>query len=141
MSVAELQNTLGQQWAEVYAKEPVKSAEIALRNPAVYLQDVALSSLPGELQAGWTELLDTAEKVVAAAETTKSQWADDVNSIHKLQDRIFTGNLKSEYREPVADIIRDASSLFARSSQLRAGNTSYYAGNVQGMQGWLKRYQ
>lgn len=141
MSVAEQQRELGSQWAEVYAQEPVQSAEITLRNPTVYLQDVALSSLPDGLQASWAELLDTTEKLVNVAETTKSEWGIDISSIGKLQHRMFTGELKPEYRQPIADVIREASKLFADSSQLRAGNTEYYAGNIQGMQGWLRRHQ
>lgn len=140
-SIAEQQRQLGAEWAEAYAREPSQSAEIALRNPTVYLRDVAVSTLPERLQAGWAELLDTSEKLVSAAETTKTEWGTDVSGIEKLQGRMFSGNLKPEYREPIAEVIRGASVLFADSSQFRPGNTNYYAGNVHGMRGWLDRHQ
>lgn len=141
MSVAEQQRQLGTEWAQVYAAEPVQSAEIALRNPVVYLRDVTVTELPEGLQAGWAELLDTSEKLVSAAETVKEEWGSDVSGIERLQVRMFSGNLKPEYREPIAEVITDASRLFADSSQFRQGNTTYYAGNIQGMQGWLKNYK
>lgn len=141
MSVAEQQRELGAQWANVYANEPNKSAEIALRNPLVYLRDVPMTTLPDNLQASWEELLDTTDKLVSAAATSETEWGADVSSIEKLQQKMFTGDLKPEYSLPIAEIIRDASALFADSSQLRGGNTQYYAGNIKGMQSWIERYR
>lgn len=141
MSVAEQQLQLGTEWAQVYAAEPVQSAEIALRNPVVYLRDVSMADLPEGLQAGWAELLDTSEKLVNAAETVKEEWGSDVSGIEKLQVKMFSGNLKPEFREPISQVIADASKLFADSSRFRQGNTTYYAGNVKGMQGWLNNYK
>lgn len=140
-SVAEQQRQLGAEWADVYANAPVQSAEIALRNPAVYVRDEDITSLPEGLQGRWSEILDTSEKLVSAAETTVSEWGTGISGLDKLQTRMFDGQLKTEYSAPIAQIIRDASELFAESSQFRAGNTEYYAGNILGMQSWIKRYQ
>jgi hypothetical protein len=138
--VADQQRVLGAEWADLYAAEPLTSAEIAMRNPANYLHDVDLYSLPEHLQERWSALVDTADVIVEAAEITKSEWGLGINGIDKLQHRMLEGQLDPSYRERVAQVIRDASTLFADSSVIRRGNTEYYAGNILGMATWIKQY-
>lgn len=139
-SIAEQQRQLGDEWADLYAAQetPLKTAEIALRNPVVYLRDVSLSNLPENIREKWGACLETTDKLVELAQTSDSVWSQGTNGIEKLQHLMVSGNLDSKYREPIAQTIRDASTLFADSSVIREGNTPYYDGNVRAMDSWRK---
>ncbi len=145
--VAEQQRTIGNEWADifeaaaVYDGEIITSAEMALRNPTVYVQDVSVTSMSPELQDRWNELFADADEVVKRAETQKDEWAPDTTGIGKLQHRLFVGALKPEYGSDIARVINKASVLFADSSTMKPGNTAYYAGNVQGMEGSIRQYR
>ncbi len=143
--VGELQLSLGSEWADIFAvtgtTEQAKSAEITLRNPLVYLNDVRLSQLPEEIQDKWANLLILGEEVVKAAGTEDKKWSRSSSSLEKLQSLMFTGNINPEHRISIANVIREASKVFSESVAINPGNTRYYSGNVIGMQGWINRYR
>ncbi len=139
-TIAAQQRQLGDEWADLYAAQetPLKTAEIALRNPVVYLRNVSLSSLPEGQREGWSAFLENTDKLVELAKTTENEWAADTNGLDKLQNLMFSGSLDPKYREPIAQKIREASTLFADSSDFRSGNTAYFAGNVRAMDSWRR---
>ena len=145
--VAEQQLALGMAWADIYANgtsrdnRPDQSAEITLRNPAVYLQDLDRQQLPEDLQKGWNVLLSFAGSVATIAATKPVDWSPGVSSLEKIQNLMHSGNIDQDYCGSVADVMRSASELFAKSTQIVPGNTPYFAGNVQGMESWIRNIQ
>lgn len=142
--VAEQQLLLGNAWADIYANgsagdnRPDQSAEITLRNPAVYLQDLDRQQLPEDLQEGWKVLLSYGESLASIAATKPVEWSPGVSSLEKIQNLMYSGNIDPDFCSSVADVMRFASGLFAKSTQIVPGNTPYFAGNVQGMESWLR---
>jgi len=143
--VAERQLTLGLEWADIFAKtgdiNQAKSAEIVLRNPSVYIRDVRPGQLPEYLRSKWADLINLSDDVVKRVATEDKAWDDQTSGIEKLQNLMFTGNIDPRYRVSISDVLRLSSELFAQSSQIEPGNTSYYIGNVQGMQSWISRFR
>lgn len=140
--VAEQQVLLGEEWADLMVQasrdEPIdQGTEIVLRNPTVYLEDVSLYQLPSELHGCWKALFERCETTIAAAATEDKGWAPGVSSIGKLQNLLFSGSLDPGYKASVAYVMREASQLFALSSRVVPGKTSYYAGNARAMGSWI----
>lgn len=140
--VADIQVTLSQQWAEAYADPAAeaadRSAEIILRNPSIYLTDINPAQLPEDLKDRWSDLLSFTEATVAHAATVEHQWSSNASSLEKLQALVRDGEVDPRFRGTVADVMRNASTLFAESTKQIPGNTRYYAGNVVGAAGWLR---
>ena len=143
--VAERQLTLGNEWADLFAEkgnvELAKSAEITLRNPIVYLRDVSPSQLNEELKQEWSELLAFSESLVNVAQVDTKEWSNSTSGLEKLQQLMCVGAINPDYKGSISDVIRKSSKLFSESSRLVPGNTAYYAGNVQGMAGWIQKRQ
>ena len=143
--VAERQLTLGNEWADLFAEKGnvdlAKSAELTLRNPIVYLQDVSPSQLNEELKQEWSELLAFSESLVSATQVGSAEWSHQTSGLEKLQQLMYAGKINPDYKGAISDVIRKSSKLFSESSKLVPGDTAYYAGNVQGMAGWIQKRQ
>jgi len=143
--VAEQQLTLGSEWADIFAatgtRDQAKTAEIALRNPAVYLHDVRSGQLPEAIRLKWSKLLELSEAVVKVAGTEDKGWSESTSGIEKLQGLMFAGSIDAKYRGSISDVIRLSSELFAESTAIVPGNTNYYKGNVLGMQSWIRGHR
>ncbi len=137
--VADRQRVVGEQWATAYAEQPAGSAEIVLRNPAVYLNDVNTFQLPGEQQEKWGKLSDAADAAVRIAGTVEHTWSSSSTPLERLQSLVRDKEIDPNYRSIVADIMRVSSDLFAESVEIVPGNTNYYAGNVLGAESWLPK--
>ncbi len=139
--LGELQRQVGLEWADFYAAniEPDNGAEIVLRNPAVYLRDVRPIQLPEKLRKEWVGLLEYSDAVAKVASTEDSGFSNDTSGIEKIQSLMNSGRINSDFRGSVGDIMRISSRLFAESIVVVPGNTSYYAGNVVGMEAWFSR--
>ncbi|MBA2278860.1 hypothetical protein H0V99_00240 [Candidatus Saccharibacteria bacterium] len=137
--VASEQLRLADEWARIYgnptAEGPDRSAEIILRNPAVYLNDVDMRRLPEHLQSGWKKTLQFAEDIARIGATKDYEWSTSANSLEKVQSMVFCGEMNLP--GSVSDLMREAAGLFAQSTKYDPGNTSYYAGNIRGASGWL----
>ena len=143
--VAEQQRLLGAEWADLYAtdvdKHSFKNAEIVLRNPLVYLQGLRPNQLPKDLTEKWSNLLNLSETVAVVAATEDKEWSTGVTGIEKIQSLMFSGSIDPAYRGSISDIMRLSSELFAESTMIVPGNTSYFAGNIRGMSSWINTHR
>lgn len=143
--IAEQQRLLGAEWADLYAqganKHSFNSAEIVLRNPLVYLQGLNPNQLPVDIEERWSNLLDFCEDVIKVAATEDKDWSVGTTGLEKVQSLLVSGSMDKGYRGSVSDIIRISSELFAESTLIIPGNTSYFAGNIRGMSSWIDRHR
>jgi hypothetical protein len=143
--VADMQAALGREWAAEYGNpdnEMNPSAEIILRNPSVYLHEVRPGHLPDDLRKRWEDVLELSDLVAEQAATEQHTWGSATNRVsglEKIQALVRDGEIKETYRGAVADIMRNSSDVFAESTKYVKGNTQYFAGNVIGAAGWLKK--
>lgn len=148
--IAQRQLISGNEWAELYANDssedaPMKSAEIVLRNPCVYLNDISndfsFNKLSEDLRTRWNSLLVFSDAVVRVAGTEDKEWNESTSGIEKLQGLMYSGSVNPKFRGSIADVMRLSSELFAESSVIIPGNTHYYEGNVRGMESWITRHR
>lgn len=140
--IASEQVRLANEWANIYANpdiEPDKGAEIILRNPSIYLDDVERRSLPEDLQLGWQKVEALADQVAESGATEDMEWGIDTTGLGKVQSLVFSGRMNPMLRGSVADIMRISSGLLSESMKHAPGRQSYYAGNVRAASGWLTR--
>ncbi len=144
-TLAERQVALATAWADIYRYAPsdirVTSAEIVLRNPAVYIENINLPSLPEELQDRWRKLLTFSKSLTAIAATEPISDDAKINGLHDVQQLVFTDRVNPDFRGSVGDLMRASSALFAESTKHIAGDTHYYQGNIEGGEAWLLRHQ
>ena len=141
LSLGKRQAVLGKAWADIYSdpsKPPTSSAEIVLRNPAVFLRDVDKVKLPEDIRGKWKELSAFADSLAQIAATNPVEWGS-VNGLDKLQQLVFTGNVKPDFRRSIGDVMKVSSDLFAESVDVSPGDQRYFAGNVVGAESWLAR--
>jgi hypothetical protein len=143
-SIATRQAILGEEWARIYADPNVpinNRAEMILRNPSVYLQDVDPAQLPGELPVQWQRLLGFCDGLAAQADTEPVSWAPHVHGLEKLQTMVQGGRVDPGFRGPVGFVIRSASNLFAESLPHVPGpmNPAYYQANLDSAEASLQR--
>lgn len=137
------QAKLGKEWAIVYADENkplVNSAEIVLRNPAVYARDLERHKLPENLNDEWKKLNDFADSLSTVAALKPTEWGN-VNGLDRIQSMIFRGDINPVFRGAVGDIMKASSDLFSRSVKIVPGNTDYFKGNVVAAEAWIKDHR
>ncbi|MDO8336584.1 MAG: hypothetical protein Q7T74_07485 [Candidatus Saccharibacteria bacterium] len=131
--VADKQVELAQQWAKKYEDpsldEAPKDAEIILRNPAFYLGDVNLENLPEDLQKEWEGFLKYCDIIVD--HSTDGDTNEVTNVVEKIRTMIESGQYDPDFRSDMAEVMRQAAQLFAKSTMYSPGKTSYYAEKVQ----------
>lgn len=138
-AVAERQKQAGEMWAIEYANKVDASAEIILRNPIVYLNDVNVNLLPMEHQENWSKVLEAAKTAVLLAGTGEVEGYSSASPLEQLQSLVFSNQIDPSYRGTVSDVMRVASNAFSDSVQHIPGNTGYYAGNVIRAESWLPK--
>ncbi len=140
--IGKRQVEVAQRWAEIYQKDRsmtgggASTAEIVLRNPAVYAREVPHSSLPESLKKMWANLEKLAEALSVVADMRHTEWGD-IGGLDRIQHMVQAGSLDSHYRGAAADIMVTSSDLFDRSTELVPGNSRYFADNVTGAEAWL----
>jgi hypothetical protein len=135
--IGRYQAELGQEWAAAYTdmsqEVPPASAELALRNPQVYMQDSRLvASLPPGLRERWNRLDAFAQGVASRGETRPKEWSEQASGLDKVQSLVESGEMSPSVRGGVGDVIRESSDLFADSVVIYPGNLKYLQGNVLG---------
>ena len=139
--IAEAQRLLGSAWGEVYFKKQPTNAEIALRNPVVYINEGNTSRLPETLKQEWFDLLDYCKVVVDQIDQNKTEWARNTSEIEKIHTLVRDGKVSSTFKGSIADIIIRGSELLAVSVvEVPPKNPDYYKGNTSGMEGWITRH-
>jgi hypothetical protein len=124
---------IGRYQAELGQEVPPASAELALRNPQVYMQDSRLvASLPPGLRERWNRLDAFAQGVASRGETRPKEWSEQASGLDKVQSLVESGEMSPSVRGGVGDVIRESSDLFADSVVIYPGNLKYLQGNVLG---------
>jgi hypothetical protein len=142
VSLATRQAVLGEEWARIYGDTnlPVNNrAEMILRNPSVYLNDIDPAQLPVGLQDRWHKLLGFCDSLADQADTETTRWSPSAHGLEKIQTMVQGGRVNPRYRGLVGFVIRDSSSLFAESVFHIPGNTTYYQGNLDSAEDSLQR--
>lgn len=143
--VAQKQVVLASQWAELYedsnSEQGPSSAEIVLRNPAMYLGDIDPNLLPDELQDKWQKFIEYCDFLAKQATGSSAEQNSNLIGVEKILALVRDGEYNPDYRGDMAEVMRQSSSLFAESVKHIPGNSKYYEGNVQGATSRLEREQ
>ncbi len=142
VTVGNRQFTVGKEWARIYADPSLpldNRAEMVLRNPTTYLQDIDLSQLPQDLQNGWRILSDECEQLAETVTTTPTRWGEEVSGLEKILTLVSSNNVNAGARKQVGDIIGAASGLFMQSVTYAPGKTQNYMNNINGAEALLSR--
>ena len=144
------QATLGREWAAIYSdpnRQLVNTAEIVLRNPAVYLRNLDRHNPPEQLRTEWLKISALADVVSTAAAVKSEDWGN-IKGLDRIQNMVFRGAINPDFRGTVGDLMRVSSDLFSRSVKLAPGSVDYqpgmeeyYQGNVAAAEGWIRDYR
>lgn len=141
-SIATRQAVLGEEWARIYSDPnlPINNrAEMVLRNPSVYLNDIDPAKLPEGLQDRWHNLLGFCDGLAAQADTGTASWTPEAHGLEKIQTMVQGGRVDPSHRKNVGFVIRSSSNLFAESVPHIPGNTAYYQANLDSAEDSLQR--
>ena len=139
--VAQEQREYGLRWGKIfYEHDRPKSAEISLRNPAVYLNEDNPRRLSESLKEEWFNLLDYGTELISLIGEDENDWATNTTSVEKIQSFVRDGKISERFKGSVSDFIIWSSDLFSRSIREVPGNLTYYQVNTIGMDGWSQKY-
>ncbi len=139
--IASEQRIFGLRWGNIYYEQnQPDAAEIALRNPAVYLNEGHPGRLTESLKKEWFDLLDYGTELIRQIGENENDWAPGTTPIEKIQSFVRDGKIPERFKGSISDIIIWSSDLFSRSLHEVPGNLDYYQGNTTAMDSWSKRY-